>query len=182
MQIDYKIIRLEIKNNVATIILNQPEKLNALGIQSVADINVALKQVISSQEVKVLLITGTGLSFCSGADITELQDSRNTDNPGEILRDTFAPVYQILKELRISTIAAVNGVCAGVGVSLALSCDIDLAARSAYFLQAFVNLGLVPDTGSSWLVTQTLGGPRATALFILGEKLPANTAAEWSLI
>ncbi len=179
---DYETLRFEIKDNVATITLNQPEKLNALRLQSVVDIRAALKQVIVAREAKVLLLTGTGRGFCPGVDIKALDVDVDPEDRDELLRDHFAPTFGLLKELGIPTIAAVNGPCAGAGTSLALSCDIVLAARSAYFVQAFVNLGLVPDTGASWFVTRALGVPRATALLMLGEKLPAETAAEWGLI
>lgn len=179
---NYETLQLEIKDNIASITLNRPKKLNALSMQSLIDLHASLKQVIASREVRALLITGTGSGFSSGADITALRTGLNPDDPDELLRDYFAPTYQLLNDLSIPTVAAVNGVCAGAGVSLALSCDIVLAARSAYFVQAFVNLGLVPDTGASWLVTQAVGSARATGLMLLGEKLAAETAADWGLI
>ncbi|WP_176491451.1 enoyl-CoA hydratase-related protein [Polaromonas sp. AET17H-212] len=175
-------LQLEIKDNIACITLNCPETLNALSMRSLIDFHASLKQVIASHEVRALLITGTGRGFSSGVDLTAPRPGLNPDDPDELLRDYFAPTYQLLKDLRIPTVAAVNGVCAGAGVSLALSCDIVLAARSAYFVQAFVNLGLVPDTGASWLVTQAVGSARATGLMLLGEKLAAETAADWGLI
>jgi 2-(1,2-epoxy-1,2-dihydrophenyl)acetyl-CoA isomerase len=110
------------------------------------------------------------------------RDGLNPGDPDEFLRDYFMPPYQLLADLRIPTIAAVNGPCAGAGMSLALTCDIVVAAESAYFLQPFVNIGLVPYLGSSWLLPHSLGKARAAGLMLLGEKLPATTAQAWGLI
>lgn len=179
---NYETLQLDIQDGVAKMTLNRPDKLNALSVQSMIDLKAALKQVIASREARVLLLTGSGRGFCPGADMTAPRTGLNPDDPDELLRDYFAPTFQLLQTLKIPTVAAVNGVCAGAGVGLALSCDIVLAARSAYFLQSFVNIGLVPDNGTSWLLSKAIGNARATALMLLGERLPAETAAEWGLV
>lgn len=179
----YETLQLEIESGVVRITLNRPEKLNALSVQSIVDFRAALKEVIASREARVLLLTGAGRGFCTGADMTAAARTElNPNDPVEMLRDYLVPTFQLLKNLRIPTIAMVNGVCAGAGVSLALSCDIVLAARSSYFIQSFINIGLVPDCGASWLINQAIGNARATALLLLGERLPAETAADWGLI
>ncbi|NYT61680.1 enoyl-CoA hydratase/isomerase family protein [Alcaligenaceae bacterium] len=179
---NYETLQLEIKHGIARLTLNRPDKLNALSMQSMLDLKAGLKEVIASREARALLITGAGRGFCPGADMTSPRTGLNPDDVDELLRDYFAPTFQLLQTLKIPTVAAVNGVSAGAGVSLALSCDIVLAARSAYFMQSFVNIGLVPDTGASWLVSKAVGNARATALMLLGERLPAETAAEWGMI
>lgn len=178
----YKTLQLDIHEGVVRLTLNRPDKLNALSVELIMDLKAALKQVIATKEARVLLLTGAGRGFCPGADMAAPRTGLNPDDIDEMLRDYFAPTYELLQTLKIPTVAAVNGVCAGAGVSLALSCDIVVAARSAYFLQSFVNIGLVPDTGASWLVSKAVGSARATALMMLGERLPAETAAEWGMI
>ena len=130
----------------------------------------------------MLVLTGTGRGFCTGVDLSAPRPGLNPNDRDEFLRDYFVPPYELLADLSIPTIAAVNGPCAGAGMSLALTCDIVVAAESAYFLQPFVNIGLVPDMGSSWLLPQALGRARAAGLMLLGERLPARTAADWGLI
>jgi 2-(1,2-epoxy-1,2-dihydrophenyl)acetyl-CoA isomerase len=146
------------------------------------ELRAALKQVVASSEARCLVLTGTGRGFCTGVDLTAPRTGLNPGDPDEFLRDYFVPPYQLLSSLGIPTIAAVNGAAAGAGMSLALSCDIVVAAESSYFLQPFVNIGLVPDLGSSWLLPHMVGKSRAAGLMLLGEKLPAKEAAEWGLI
>lgn len=178
---DYKCLRLRIDDGLATLTLCRPESLNAFNMQSLVELRSALKQVIASP-ARCLVLTGEGRAFCSGVDLNAPRDGLEPNDPDEFLRDYFAPPFRLLAELKIPTIAAVNGPCVGAGMSLALTCDIVIATQTAYFLQPFVNIGLVPDLGSSWLLPQAIGRPRATGLMLLGEKLPAADAAAWGLI
>ena len=177
----YETLQLEIVDGLATLTLARPETLNALSPQMLAELRVALKAVIASP-ARCLVVTGEGRAFGSGADLQAPRNGLEPNDPDEFLRDWFAPPFRLLAELEIPTIAAVNGPCAGASMSLALTCDIVIASRSAYFLQPFVNIGLVPDLGSSWLLPQAVGRARATGLMMLGEKLPAEDAAAWGLI
>jgi len=179
---EYETTTLELADGVATLTLNRPETLNALSMRSLVDLRAALKEVVAAREARCLVITGAGRGFCTGVDLNAPRPGLNPSDPDEFLRDYFVPAYQLLTDLEIPTIAAVNGPCAGAGMSLALSCDIVVAARSSYFLQPFVNIGLVPDMGSSWLIPHAIGSARAAGLMLLGEKLPADKAAEWGLI
>jgi len=181
MMAHYETLRLEIEDGLATLTLSRPESLNALSQQMLAELRAALKAVIASP-ARCLVLTGEGRAFGSGADLQAARDGLEPNDPDEFLRDWFAPPFRLLAELEIPTIAAVNGPCAGASMSLALTCDIVIASQSAYFLQPFVNIGLVPDLGSSWLLPQALGRARATGLMMLGEKLPAEDAAAWGLI
>jgi len=178
----YETITLRVADGIATIALNRPDALNALTLEALLELKSALKQVVASQETRCLVLTGTGRGFCTGVDLTAPRPGLNPNDRDEFLRDYFVPPYGLLADLSIPTIAAVNGPCAGAGMSLALTCDIVVAAESAYFLQPFVNIGLVPDMGSSWLLPQALGRARAAGLMLLGERLPARTAADWGLI
>jgi 2-(1,2-epoxy-1,2-dihydrophenyl)acetyl-CoA isomerase len=181
---EFETLKLEIADGAATITLNRPDRLNALSFGLLSELHRAMRLVaagVPKREVRALLITGAGRGFCSGADLLAPRPN-DPEDPKESLRDYFVPPVHILKNLGIPTIAAVNGVAAGAGMSLALSCDIVIAARSASFLAAFVNIGLVPDVGASWLLPRALGDARAAGMLLLGEKLPAEKAAEWGLI
>ena len=175
-------LTLDIRDHVARLTLNRPDKLNALSYPLLAELRAALKQVIASKEARVLLITGSGRGFCAGLDLTGSREGLNPEDRSEPLRDYFLPVFSLLRELTIPTIAAVNGPAIGAGLALALSCDITVAARSAYFTCAFVNIGLVTDCGASSVIYRKIGESRTAGLLLLGEKLPADKAAEWGLI
>lgn len=177
----YKNLTLTVTDRIARLTLDRPDKMNALSMETLAELQDALKKVaLMKDEARVLVITGNGRGFCAGLDLTAPR--RNPQDREEALRDFFLPAYRMLKDYPIPTIAAVNGASIGAGMSLALTCDIAVAARSAYFTAAFVNIGLVPDTGASWFVPQSLGSARALGMLMLGEKLPAGKAEEWGLI
>jgi 2-(1,2-epoxy-1,2-dihydrophenyl)acetyl-CoA isomerase len=132
-----------------------------------------------------LVLTGAGRAFCAGADLkNRVLDKADTQvkEPENILFELATPVFKMLRNAPVPTIAAVNGPCAGAGVSLALSCDFVIAARSSFFLQAYINLGLGADMGASWFFARSVGSARAFALFALGERLQAEKAAEWGLV
>lgn len=173
----YETLSLAIADGIATLTLNRPAALNALSM-----LRSALKQVKASSKARCLVLTGEGRGFCTGVDLTAERQGLDPGDPDEFLRDYFVPPYQLLSSLDIPSIAAVNGAAAGAGMSLALTCDIAVAAESAYFLQPFVNIGLVPDLGSSWLLPHMVGKSRAAGLMLMGERLAARIAAEWGLI
>lgn len=180
----FETIKFEIKDGAARITLNRPDRLNALSYQLLGELHQAMRIVaaaVPTREARALLLTGEGRGFCTGADLLSPRPNDPND-PKEALRDYFLPPVQIMKNLGIPTIAAVNGAAAGAGMSLALNCDIVIASRSAYFLAAFVNIGLVPDVGGSWLLPRALGDARAAGMMLLGERLPAEQAAQWGLI
>jgi 2-(1,2-epoxy-1,2-dihydrophenyl)acetyl-CoA isomerase len=175
-------IRYEVADGVGRITLNRPERLNALTYPLLEELHEVLRRIAAGQEsVRAVVITGEGRGFSSGADLVTPRPA-DPENPKDSLRDYYNPAYQLLKNLPVPTIAAVNGPCAGAGMSLALTCDIVIAARSAYFLAAFVNIGLVPDAGASWLLPDRIGSTRATAMMMLGERIPAEQAESWGLI
>ncbi|WP_321797618.1 enoyl-CoA hydratase-related protein [Caballeronia sp. J97] len=178
-------IELTIKGAIARLVLNRPEKLNSLDESAMLEFQTAVDAVQADKEVRVLVITGAGRAFCAGQDLADpamqVVDGRLPDI-GNLVERLFKPLVLKLQNLSVPTIAAVNGLAAGGGAAIALACDIVVAAKSAYFLQAFSRIGLTPDTGSTWFLSQRLGVARALGLTMLADKLPAAKAAEWGLI
>ena len=175
-------------DGVATLTINRPERMNALHVGVIAEMIDAVDKVRDQGTARVLMMTGTGRAFCSGADLAgggagggEARQSGPVD-AGKVLETHFNPLLERLFALPVPFVTAVNGAAAGAGCSFALAGDIVVAARSAYFLQAFVNIGLVPDVGSTWLLPRLAGKARAQAMMMLGERIPAETAADWGMI
>lgn len=186
-------IKLEITDdNVAILTLNHPEALNAMGTQMLKEIPIALKR-ITALKARCLLITGEGRAFCSGANLTDRAVDKLSDNDmlegihlepdmGETLETVYHPILLTLKELEMPIVCAVNGVAAGVGTSFAMIADIVIASKSAYFLQAFARIGLVPDGGATFMLPRLIGWGRAMELALLADKLPAEKALDWGLV
>jgi 2-(1,2-epoxy-1,2-dihydrophenyl)acetyl-CoA isomerase len=163
----------------ATITIARPERLNALSGQTVDELRAAVEAVAAS-DARCLLLTGEGRAFSSGADL--VPGGGLPEDAGAALEKHFNPLVEALFELDIPVIAAVRGPAAGAGCSLALAADIVIAGRSAYFLQAFVNIGLIPDAGATWLLPRLAGRARAMEMMLLGERVPAEQALAWGLI
>ena len=182
----YSTVNLWRAGGAAKIELNRPQSLNAWDRQLSHDLLAAVEVVRDDETVRAVLVTGAGRAFCSGADLRDMGNSDLTPAGGpdlqRSLRERYHPVLTGLRELPKPVVAAVNGPSVGVGMSLALTADLVYARPSAYFLLAFVNIGLVPDGGSSAIVPARIGFARATELAMLGDRLPAKTAAEWGLI
>lgn len=177
----------EERGAVALVTLNRPEALNSFTRQMHRDLWAALDSAEANALVRALVITGAGRGFCAGADLAEFDFAPGPDlvqraDPGPVIEQAFNPTARRLQSLRMPTIAAVNGVAAGAGASLAMCCDIAIAAPGASFIQAFSKIGLVPDAGGSWLLVERLGLARAMALAMTGDKLPAAQAKEWGMI
>lgn len=177
----------EIDQQVAVIRLNRPAQLNALTSGLIDELDAALDRVAGDESVRALLITGEGRGFCSGADLVAAMSKPPLDAQGRLdlgaaLESHYNPLIRKLRSLPKPVIAAVNGMAAGAGCSLALMADLTIAARSAKFLQAFVNLGLLPDAGGTWILARTLGQQRAMGLAALGEAISAEQALAWGLI
>lgn len=180
-------VLLEQTDGVAVLTLNHPETLNAFGLKLRQDMTDALDR-IEGGSARCLLITGAGRGFCSGANLNDPDRAprdREAEARGEVKSDLQAwynPTFLRLRALNIPVVAAVNGIAAGAGMSLALSADIKIAGRSAKFLQAFARIGLVPDCGASFLLPRLVGVARALELSLLAEPLPAETALAWGMI
>ncbi|MEW6694033.1 1,2-epoxyphenylacetyl-CoA isomerase [Tepidimonas thermarum] len=177
----------ERRGAVAVLTLNRPQALNSFTRTMHRAFQQALATIETDGSVRALVLTGAGRGFCAGLDLSELDFSPGDDmleraNPGPVIEECFNPSARALMNLRVPTVAAVNGVAAGAGVSLALTCDIAIAAPGASFVQAFSKIGLIPDAGGSWLSVERLGLARALAWAMLGDKLPAEQAKAWGLI
>lgn len=179
----YENILFSIEDGLATITLNRPQSLNALSSGLKADLLHAIRSLGNPHsEARALLLTGSGRAFCAGADLMEGDMGGTERDLGKSLMDDYHPILLELANLDMPVLSAVNGVAAGAGMSIAISADIVIAAHSAYFLQAFVNIGLVPDAGSTFLLPRLVGCARAKAMMMLGERISADKALEWGLI
>ena len=178
----YEMIRAERTGDVLVITLNRPERLNAAPPQLFDEISAALDNLDGARAV---LITGEGRAFCSGADLAGRGDTSATsggERARRSLTGSYNPLMVKLSQLPVPIVSAVKGPAAGIGCSLALAADFCFAGESGYFLQAFVNIGLVPDGGASWMLARLVGKARATEMMLLGERIPAQKAADWGLI
>jgi len=163
------------------ITLNRPDRLNSLNV----DLHLALRAALdAARQSRAVLITGAGRGFCAGQDLGERNPDSGDWPPdlGAMLRDYFNPLIRQVSDLPVPVVCAVNGVAAGAGASLALACDIVLAARSAKFIQAFSKIGLAPDAGASWMLPARIGQARAMALALTGAPVTAEQAADWGMI
>ncbi len=181
-----KTILLERDEGVATITLNRPDKLNSFTVEMHGELRAALKSVAGDGTTRCLLLTGAGRGFCAGQDLSDRVMNPDLGGAapdlGESLEHRYNPLVRTIRALEMPVVCAVNGVAAGAGANLALACDIVLAAQSANFIQAFCKIGLVPDSGGTWTLPRLVGPARATALAMLGDKLPAEQAAQWGMI
>ena len=179
----YQTIMYESAEAVARLTLNRPERLNSFNGEMHAEVRDVLGRAARDGS-RVLVIGGAGRGFCAGQDLGERQvavDGSRADL-GESIERNYKPLILALRALPLPTIAAVNGVAAGAGASLAFACDLVIAASSASFIQAFGRLGLVPDSGATWFLPRLVGRARAIGLAMLGERLSAADAADWGLI
>jgi 2-(1,2-epoxy-1,2-dihydrophenyl)acetyl-CoA isomerase len=178
-------VNVSVEQGVATVELNRPEALNAWNAQFGEDLLAALREVTADEAARAVVLTGAGRGFSSGADLKDISTETTPDGRPDVyktLTERYHPIMHAIREMPKPVIAAVNGPAVGIGCSLALCCDLIVAAESAYFLLAFVNIGLVPDGGSSLFLPTRIGMARASELALLGERLPAAKALEWGLI
>src|SRR3954464_12246870 len=178
-------IDLQIQDGAATILLNRPDVLNAWNKQFGDDLYAAIQQAADDDAVRAVVIRGAGRGFSSGADLRDVGGDTTPDGRPDVrkrLTEVYHPIITGIRRMPKPVVAAVHGPAVGIGCSLALCCDIIVASESAYFLLAFVNIGLVPDGGSSVFVPARAGFTRAMEMAMLGERVPAARAAEWGLI
>ena len=180
----YETVNLYRRGAGAKVELNRPDRLNAWNAQFAADLNDAIREVTGDPGIRAVLITGAGRAFSSGADLKESTEQAGDAPPDvyTVLTERYHPLITGIRRMPKPVVAAVNGPAAGIGLSLALACDLVVAAESAFFQLAFVNIGLVPDGGSSLLVPSRVGFARAAELAMLGERLDARKALDWGLI
>jgi 2-(1,2-epoxy-1,2-dihydrophenyl)acetyl-CoA isomerase len=182
----FETVNVYAADGLATVELNRPAALNAWNYQFGLDLLAAIRQVAEDETVRAVVITGAGRGFSSGADLKDIGGGETAENGRPdaytTLTERYHPIMHAVREMPKPVVAAVNGPAVGIGCSLALCCDLILAGESAYFMLAFVNIGLIPDGGSSLFVPTRVGMARATELAMLGERLTAERALEWGLI
>jgi 2-(1,2-epoxy-1,2-dihydrophenyl)acetyl-CoA isomerase len=180
----HETVDLSTDGSAARILLNRPDALNAWNEQFGKDLNDAVQTVAGDDSIRAVLITGAGRGFSSGADLKEQRTSDGGGPPdlSARLKEIYHPIITGLREMPKPVVSAVNGPAVGIGCSLALAADLIVAAESAYFLLAFVNIGLVPDGGSTAFIPARVGYARAAEMAMLGERVPAQQALDWGLI
>jgi 2-(1,2-epoxy-1,2-dihydrophenyl)acetyl-CoA isomerase len=180
---DEKPVLVERRDGYHVVTLNRPQRLNACNEAMLRALRDALGQAESDTACRALLLTGAGRAFCTGQDLADEHAQPGTEPAlSRVLEDYYNPLVRKLRTLPFPVVAAVNGVAAGAGANLALACDIVLAARSASFVQAFANVGLVPDSGGTWFLPRLIGSARARGLALTAEPLGAEKAEAWGLI
>jgi len=182
---NFETITFTVDAGIARLTLNRPDKLNSFNTEMHAELRVALDHIQDDKNIRVLVLSGAGRAFCAGQDLADramqMVDGKMPDI-GNVVEANYKPLVLRLQNLRVPTIAAVNGIAAGAGASVALACDLVVATKSASFLQAFSKIGLIPDTGGTWFLPQRVGMARAMGLALLADKLSAEKAADWGLI
>ena len=178
----YETISVDVSDKIATITLNRPERMNACSLDMAGEINDVLATGLG--DARCLIITGAGRGFCSGADLSARGERSISGGEGSYIALTrhYNPLMMNLARLNMPIVTAINGAAAGVGCSIGLCGDFVIAGKSGYFLQAFVNIGLVPDGGASWMLPRLIGKARATEMMLLGEKISGERAADWGMI
>ena len=164
---------------VALIALNRPQQLNAFDTAMRADLLAAVARASADAAVRAVVITGEGRGFCAGADVTDVAPGRTVE---DVLNAEYGPILSVIQTMEKPVVAAVNGPAAGIGMSLALTCDLRVMSEDAYLMSAFANIGLVPDGGLSWLLTREVGYARAYQLAIEAEKISAARALDFGLV
>ena len=181
---EFQTIMYQVCQGVGTLTLNRPTTLNSFNSQMHDEVKVAIKDARTSSLVRCLVITGEGRGFCAGQDLGDRAAKVSDEGPslGDSLEKYYNPLIRAIMTMEKPVICAVNGVAAGAGASIALACDIVVAARSAEFVQAFSKIGLIPDSGGTFNLPRSVGLPRAKALAMLGDKLSAEQAEKWGMI
>jgi 2-(1,2-epoxy-1,2-dihydrophenyl)acetyl-CoA isomerase len=180
----YQNILCEQNDSVLKITLNRPEKLNALTDVMLQELRDAFAKAAGDRATRAVLLTGAGKGFCPGQDLANIQELSHGGQPdyGDHVRNNYNPLILAMVRLPKPIVCAVNGVAAGAGMSLAMACDVRIASEKASFLQAFINIGLVPDSGSTWFLPRLVGRQRALDLMLSGRKLSATEALDWGLV
>lgn len=174
-------IRFDVKNNTAFITLNRPEVFNSFNKEMAMEVQQALDTCQSDPEIRCVVISGEGKAFCAGQDLKEVTDP-NGPPLTNIVRDHYNPIIEKIRNLNKPVIAAVNGVAAGAGANIALSCDVVIAKETASFIQAFSKIGLIPDSGGTFFLPRLIGFQRASAIMMLGDKISAQEAETMGMI
>ncbi len=178
---DFKFLLFTVENGVATITLNRPDVFNAINDEISYELQDALKECTRNPEIRVVIFTGAGKAFCSGQDLKAIAGSKDR-SLADSLHKRYNPIIRAMRGMPKPIIGKINGVAAGAGCSLALACDITMAVETANFIEIFVNVGLVLDSGSSYFLPRLVGSARAFEMATTAQKVSAAQAAEWGLI
>ncbi|TXC68312.1 2-(1,2-epoxy-1,2-dihydrophenyl)acetyl-CoA isomerase [Sphingorhabdus soli] len=180
----FETIEYSSQNGLATITLNRPDRLNSFNVRMHEEVRAAFDTIKADDTVRAVLLTGAGRGFCAGQDLGDRAVSADNAAPdlGHSVETYYNPLIRRIAALPMPVVCAVNGVAAGAGANIALACDVVIAARSAKFIQSFANIGLIPDSGGTWILPRLIGQARAMGLALTGEPLMAEAAAEWGLI
>lgn len=173
-------LKTELSNGVLTLTLNRPEVLNSINKETALALQKSLDEAAVDHQIRAILLTGEGRGFCAGQDLAEATDPQAKIDT--FVREHYNPVVQKIRQLEKPVIAAVNGVAAGAGANFAFCCDIVFASKSSTFIQSFVNIGLIPDSGGTYFLPRIIGLQKATALMFTGEKIHAEEAERLGLI
>jgi 2-(1,2-epoxy-1,2-dihydrophenyl)acetyl-CoA isomerase len=180
---DEKTLLVETKDGVATLTLNRPDKLNAFNRTLSGELVAALSSIAKDDSVRAVLLTGAGRAFCAGQDLAEaIPKGDESPDLGAIVRIVYTPLIRSIRMIEKPVVAAVNGIAAGAGAQLALLCDIVVASPTASFVWSFTKIGVIPDTGGTFLLPRMVGLNRASALTLLHDKITAEQAREWGLV
>lgn len=174
-------IQSEIDKNVAVLLLNRPDKFNAFNKEMALELQNKLKEMAENKEVRAILLSALGKAFCAGQDLAEAIEDNGIELP-DIVEKHYNPIIQLIKNIEKPIICAVNGVAAGAGANIALTCDIVLADEKASFIQAFSKIGLIPDSGGTFILPRLIGWQKAAALMMTGEKINATEAEKMGMI
>jgi 2-(1,2-epoxy-1,2-dihydrophenyl)acetyl-CoA isomerase len=175
------VIELSIENGIATILLNRPDKYNAMIREMAIAFQDSLDTCAKDENVRCIVIKGSGKAFCAGQDLNEVVDPEGPELQ-KIVSEHFNPIIMRIREIEKPVVAAVNGVAAGAGANIALACDLTIAKESASFIQAFSKIGLIPDSGGTFFLPRIVGMQKATALMFLGKRLTAKEAEQLNMI
>jgi 2-(1,2-epoxy-1,2-dihydrophenyl)acetyl-CoA isomerase len=178
-QMAFETIELKIADGIARLTLNRPDRLNSFTVQMHGEVAAALDAVEGDDAIRTLVLTGAGRGFCAGQDLADraVAPGGAAVDLGDSVERFYAPLIRRLAGLPKPVIAAVNGVAAGAGANIALACDIVIATKSAKFIQSFANIGLIPDSGGTWVLPRLVGQARALGLALTGEPLPCTQAS-----
>ncbi|MFL5788926.1 MAG: enoyl-CoA hydratase-related protein [Flavisolibacter sp.] len=174
-------IHFEVNNNIASITFNRPDKFNSFNREMALLFQKHLDECDESETIRCVLITGSGKAFSAGQDLNEVT-AENAPDTATILSEHYNPIIKKIRQLSKPVIAAVNGVAAGAGANIALCCDIVIASQSASFIQAFSKIGLIPDSGGTFFLPRLIGWQKASALAMLGDKVPAEEAERIGMV
>jgi 2-(1,2-epoxy-1,2-dihydrophenyl)acetyl-CoA isomerase len=178
---EYETILYELQDSVVLITLNRPERRNAMNRELNRDLLAGFEQAAADDQVRAVVVSGAGKGFCAGADLAMFQPQPTPDQVYEMIISSYQPMMEVVTRMKKPVIAAVNGVAAGAGASLALACDLRVMAHDASIMMAFSNIALVPDAGATWFLTRLIGYSRAYEIAVEGNRIPAERCLELGL-